>query len=41
MQTEFVQWQIQFLSEQIKDLGETAANAAKAATKFATESNTT
>jgi hypothetical protein len=35
-----MQTEIQFLSEQIKVLGETAANAAKTATKFATESNT-
>ena len=30
MQTEFVQWQIQVLSEQVKDLGETLAPAADA-----------
>ena len=33
MQTEFVQWQIQVLSEQVKDLGETLANATQTATK--------
>ena len=33
MQTEFVQWQIQVLSEQVKDLGETAANTTETATK--------
>ena len=32
-QTEFVQWQIQVLSEQVKDLGEAVANATKTATK--------
>ncbi|MGA7453701.1 MAG: phasin family protein [Rhodoplanes sp.] len=33
MQTEFVQWQVQVLSEQVKDLGEAVANATEAATK--------
>ena len=33
MQTEFVQWQVQVLSEQVKDLGEAAVNATETATK--------
>jgi hypothetical protein len=33
MQTEFVQWQVQVLSEQVKDLGEAVAKATEIATK--------
>jgi hypothetical protein len=33
MQSEFVQWQIQVLSEEVKDLGEAVANATKSAAK--------
>jgi hypothetical protein len=33
MQTEFVQWQVQVLSEQVKDLGEAVVNATETATK--------
>ena len=36
MQTEFVQWQIQVLGEQVKDLGETAARATVTATETKT-----
>ena len=38
MQTDFVQSQIQVLSEQVKDLGETATKAAEIGTKTAMES---
>ena len=38
MQTEFVQSQIQVLSEQVKDLGETSTKAAEIATNTAMES---
>ena len=32
-QTEFVQWKIKFLSEQVKDLGEIVENTTETATK--------
>ena len=40
MQAEFVQLQIQVFNEQVKDLGETGANAAETAAKADRKTNT-